>query len=273
MHDDDRFDASAAALWDRATLDQVRREAGLAELEFHRSIGSTNDRGLERLRAADWLDPTLILAARQTAGRGRGGNRWWSADGGLTFSLLIRPTIDTGAEAISRSTLRAGLGTARGLASLLAPSAPLTLKWPNDLSLGGRKVAGLLVERDASASGLVIGVGLNVNQRFDEAPEEVRLRGTSPYEFDGRTRDLAEVLIAVIRGLRRELVPPPDAPDDWAERFRARCELTGRIVELEQRGERRTGRCLGIDDGGRLVLETESGRTAIVSGAVVRVVD
>jgi len=291
-------DSTADHPWDAATLNRVRDEAGLAEVEFHPQIGSTNDRALERLRRRDWLSPCLVLTETQTAGRGRGANRWWSATGGLTFSLLMEPAADTLHAALPVATLRAGLAIAQTIEHLSQPSPSdrpigadrVGLKWPNDVHLSGRKVAGLLLEQVADRPGLVVGVGLNVNQRFDDAPHDVRNLGTSLYEVDGATRDRAAVLIAAARLLISELsttdVPLRQtatglvessrsqsgvASERWVDRFRRRCVLTGRLIQIETLGSVRSGRCLGIDDSGRLMLETETGPIALVSGSVVKI--
>lgn len=272
--------------WNSQTLAQIREAAGVAELEFHEQIGSTNDRALERLRCNDWQNPTLVLAETQTAGRGRGAHQWWSAAGSLTFSLILNPTSASTLAELPSITLRAGLAIAEALTGSIKPqdaepSLPndqVGLKWPNDVHLAGRKVAGLLVERVADRPGIVVGVGLNVNQLFDDAPADVRERATSLFEFDGVTRDRTLWLIRLIRSLCRELAGSAATPDSrttelWVTRFRRRCVLNDRIVEIESLGSVKTGRCSGIDDQGRLQIKTESGSTSITSGSVLRIVE
>lgn len=269
--------------WDSRTLRELRDATGLTEIEFHEEIGSTNTRALERLRHADWMSPALILAHQQTQGRGRGSNRWWSAHGGLTLSLMVEPR-DLSEQALAPLTLRAGLGAAKAVDRVLkgdlskpSMTAPRTqLKWPNDLLLDGRKVAGLLVERVADRPGIVVGIGLNVNQAFDEAPDEIRARATSLFEHDGQTRDLPLVLRELIRGLLEQLVhetDPSAGSSGWVEEFRQRCALTGKVVEVGHGSQRSVGRCEGIDAGGRLVLVSEQGRTAVNSGSILGVSD
>lgn len=273
--------------WDWITLRSVRDNAGLKEVEFHEALGSTNTRALERLRSGDWESPTLILAHEQTAGRGRGANRWWSAPGSLTLSLLLLPS-DPSPDLLAPLTLRAGLGSAIAVDQALrsgsvAPSHSVSgsspedqprytqLKWPNDLLLANRKVAGLLVERVADRPGIVIGIGLNVNQDFASAPDEIRSRATSLFEHDGQTRDLPTVLIVLARNLITQL--SAGANESWVGYFRDRCALTGKVVEVGQGNQRVIGRCEGIDAGGRLGLVTEQGRVWINSGSILSVTE
>ena len=266
--------------WTAAVLSDLRRRTGLDDLEFHESIASTNTRALERLRQADWRSPTLVLAHEQTRGRGRGENRWWSVDGGLTFSLLIEPSTSE-PDNLSTLTLRAGLAVAEAIETVIGTdgdasssrlrSPVIGLKWPNDLWIDQRKIGGLLVESIADRPGLVVGLGLNVNQRLDEAPAEVRQRATSLFEHDGRTRDLPTLLGQLVTRLDRELtsdVRATNALPDWVERFRQRCVLTDRFVQVAHGTRSVTGRCGGIDAQGRLVVSNETGSVAINSGKV-----
>ena len=258
--------------WTGPALRELRDACGLAEVEFHPEIGSTNDRALQLLRDHDVRQPMLILAHTQNAGRGRGVHRWWSSAGALTFSLLLVPQTPA-AQDPAHATLRAGIAIAKALeAELNAIPALVKLKWPNDVLIGEQKICGILVETVGHRPAVVIGCGINVNQSLDEAPEDVRARATSLYEIDGQTRDLTQVLGGVVRQLLAELHEPlPADPSlSWREAFRSRCFLTGRIVELRQGSRTHVGRCLGIDDSGKLRLQTESGIQSFVSGGIER---
>lgn len=257
--------------WSSMSFDLARlyETALLARIEHHGELGSTSDLAL-KLAAQDDLDlPLLVLAERQTAGRGRGTNRWWADDGGLTFSLVIAPPPEQLPPARWPClSLAAGLGICQALESFV-PQALLQVKWPNDVYAEGRKIAGILIESPAQSRGrLVIGIGINVNNSLAAAPEEIRGLATALCDIDGRQRDLTSVLTAVLGELEAHLRSAADMTTinrRWAER----CFLTGRTVKLKSGNETIIGRCLGIDAAGGLVLQTESGRRAIVSGTVL----
>ncbi|MBV8538109.1 MAG: biotin--[acetyl-CoA-carboxylase] ligase [Alphaproteobacteria bacterium] len=132
---------------------------GLVALQ---SVDSTNEEAKRRARAGA-PDKTLICAAMQTAGRGRGGRTWTSPAGNLYLSLVLRP------DCPARRAAELGFVAAVALGAALldsAPDLPLAFKWPNDVLLRGRKLAGILIEADSHGPGtldwLVLGLGVNV---------------------------------------------------------------------------------------------------------------
>jgi len=146
--------------------------------EFHETLGSTNEEALRR--AADGApDGLVIVAERQTAGRGRLGRSWWDSPGAsLLFSVVLRPSIE-----VARWPLF-GIAMACAVADAAdeAAATPLDVKWPNDVLHAGRKLCGVLAESRVPSPGapaLVVGAGINVNQRADAFPEEIRERATS----------------------------------------------------------------------------------------------
>ena len=150
------------------------------------TLDSTNDEG-HRLAESGVLEgPTLILADRQTDGRGRGSNAWWSDDGSLVFTLVFDPRrrgIEPGREPL------VALAGARALVRGLGPwmrSRP-AIRWPNDVEVEGRKIAGLLCEEawESEAPLLLLGVGVNIETRLDRAPAEVRALATTLVEVAG----------------------------------------------------------------------------------------
>jgi BirA family biotin operon repressor/biotin-[acetyl-CoA-carboxylase] ligase len=215
--------------------------------------------------------PLLVLTARQTGGRGRGTNRWWSDAGGLTFSLVL----EVSPECLSpdrwpQLSLAAGLAVCETLESLL-PRADCQVKWPNDVFLCGRKVCGILCEsvpgwRDR----LVLGIGLNVNNSLTQAPPEVRQTATSLVDAAGGAYDLTATLVGLLRRLDERMGQLLDGQfAAQAAEFRRRCYLTGKTLTVTSGGRTLVGRCQGIDDAGELLLQTESGRQRIVAGTIV----
>src|SRR5947209_1149659 len=150
------------------------------------SLDSTNDEGL-RLAAAGAIEgPTLILADRQTGGRGRGSNAWWSDEGSLVFTLVFDPRRrGIGPDRTPLVALAGARAIVRGLGPWMR-SRP-SIRWPNDVEVEGRKLAGLLCEEawETHDPLVLLGVGINVETRLDEAPAEVRARATTLAEVAG----------------------------------------------------------------------------------------
>jgi BirA family biotin operon repressor/biotin-[acetyl-CoA-carboxylase] ligase len=246
---------------------RVERETFVAEAEVHAELASTNDRALRLANTAAQL-PRLIVALRQTAGRGRGANRWWAGDGALTFSLLL-DAARLPLERWPQISLTAGGAVCAALTAFL-PTADVRLKWPNDVYVDGRKACGILVEvPPAPATGrIVIGIGLNVNNSLDEAPPDVRARATSLIDVTGTTHDMTDVLIAILQRLDADLAALGVSDTGLPARWRRLCLLSGRSVALHDGTRSIAGTCLGIDDDGALLLQTEAGPRRFFGGVV-----
>jgi BirA family biotin operon repressor/biotin-[acetyl-CoA-carboxylase] ligase len=259
---------------------RIERETFVRAVEVHDELPSTNDRALDFAAGAHAL-PALIVALRQTAGRGRGVNRWWAADGALTFSLILEP--DQATLPISRwpeLSLTAGGAVCAALLELL-PGADLRLKWPNDVYLTGRKVCGILVEvhaverradrRSAPRAAhqrVVVGVGINVNNSLADAPEDVRRRATSLIDVAEQHFPLTDVLVAVLRQFDVDVQLLAAGDTRLRDRWRRLCLLSGRSVALHDGTRSIAGTCLGIDDDGALLLQTEAGPRRFFGGVV-----
>lgn len=250
-------------------LDRLRASADVRAIEHHTEIGSTNDRALELAGQPDAELPFLIVADRQTAGRGRGANRWWAGDGAFTFSLAI----ESSAASIPthrwpQLSLTTGLAICETLEDLTS-SSDAQVKWPNDVYLLGRKICGILIESPTIRDRLVIGVGLNVNNSFRDAPAELQGTAISLVDYDGQVRDMTDVLITVLDRIAKRW-------NDLAERgfatlideWRPRSYLTGRAVQVVAGPQTVIGRCTGIDDDGALVVQTENGPRTCHAGSV-----
>ena len=242
-------------------------------VQFHASIGSTNDRVWELLRHGD--EGTAVVADLQTAGRGRRGRKWTSPSGvNLMVSVGIRPRIAAAdAWQLGAATALAVLGACR---SALPRSVQdeLALKWPNDVvDERGRKLAGLLLETaitDDKVSEAVLGVGMNVNWRRADMPAELVDRATSLIELGGGAIDRVALLSAYL-GVLEDEVTRLEEGGSPVERYRTASWLTGRKVSVSV-GERLVqGRVQGIAADGSLELETQSGFAAIAYGEVVHV--
>ncbi len=252
-------------------LERIECDTFVRRVEFHAETPSTNDLALERAAGERVPTPLLILTERQTAGRGRGANRWWSAPGALTFSLLL----DAAAENLPTQrwpqvSLTAGLAVCEALQRFLPP-VEIGLKWPNDVFILDRKVCGILVETSSRRAGmLVLGVGINVNNSFAAAPPDVRSIATSLTDVGHCDYDLPDVLIGVLRQLAGRLQQLATGADDVWQRWQTFSMLTGRTVHLEAGTRQVVGVCQGIDRQGALVLRTDSATERFFGGIVRR---
>ncbi len=251
-------------------LDRVRAETFVDEIEFRAELPSTNDLALELARNEDARLPLLVLAERQTCGRGRGANRWWSADGALTFSLVLdAKSLTQSPERLPQISLTTALAVCEGLQQL-EPTLGAGLKWPNDVYVQGRKICGILIEVPSRPKGrLVIGVGVNVNNSLADAPEDLRDTATSLRDVTGTNSDLSEVLIAILRafsGHLEQLAGGLSLSEEWEKRS----ILTGCAVRLAAGREEIRGVCLGIEEDGALLLETDQGVQRFFTGVIVQ---
>jgi BirA family biotin operon repressor/biotin-[acetyl-CoA-carboxylase] ligase len=257
--------------------DPIRAATFVRHVEIHDTLGSTNDRAAELARESNIDLPALVVARHQTAGRGRGRNTWWAADGALTFSLLIDPR-EIGIHAANWPQL--SLATAVAVCDALTnetdavrrPQFMFGIKWPNDVLLGGRKVCGILVESPGGSrpakDRLVIGIGINVNNSWRAAPNDIASNGTALCDISGKEHDLPALLAAVIRAIGLQLrhlqARNPALPQAWKKLN----SLARKRIVLEAGGRAVEGRCLTIADDGAIVLRTASGNQRFVSGSV-----
>lgn len=250
-------------------LKRVEAETAVAEIAYRPEVSSTNDWALELAREAGHRLPLLVLASRQMQGRGRGANRWWSATGALTFSLLLdtRQVLPAPA-ALPRLSLISGLSVCKALASLV-PGSEVRLKWPNDILLGRRKVCGILIESPARPKDrCVVGIGINVNNSLSEAPEEVRQQAISLADASGERWDLTGVLVDVLRQLEIAFADLAAGHLQLSNASRPWCALTGKLIAIAVGKKRFEGVCAGIDDDGALRVRTGESEQRLFSGVV-----
>ena len=244
---------------DKLSPDQIA--AGLAtqwlgrKIVYHESIGSTNDEA-HRLAVAGTPEGTLVIAEEQTAGRGRLQRRWVAPPGqALLFSLIFYPTFPP--RDAYQVTMLSSVACLQGV--LACTGLRLALKWPNDLLLDGRKVAGILSEvgQAGERTFLVVGVGLNVN--VDLAPwPELREQATSLSEALGRPVARIPLLQEMLRRIEAgyDRLRAGHAPyDEWV----ANLATLGRQVRVTTAEGILEGRAVGVDPDGALRLELPGG--------------
>ena len=228
-------------------------------------VDSTMRYARRLIEAGGELDGTVIVADHQTAGVGRGEESRWEDEPGA--NLLMTVILKKGFGNPQVESLRISLLTALSVCDTLEPYAPEppTLKWPNDVLLGGKKVCGVLCEQGKGYARL--GIGLNLNAR--ELPRAPRLPATSLALETGTTHSRAELLQRLL-GRLAERFSEQSFP---AEAVEERLAFRGRPVRCEvyRRGTTDTllGRLLGIDRTGALLLETEGGVEKLHAGRLL----
>jgi BirA family biotin operon repressor/biotin-[acetyl-CoA-carboxylase] ligase len=238
------------------------------------AVASTMD-AARALSDAGAPEGVCVVAGTQTAGRGRLGRTWYSPPNtALYFSLLLRPDFVPLARAGWLSML-AALAVRDGAAAILTAAggrAPdLALKWPNDVLLGGRKLAGILIESTWAGEMLervIIGVGLNVNTRFDQAPEEVRRRAISLGEAVGRTLDLDHALSAVLTAFDARYTALSARMASPQPEYARHLATLGARVRVARGSEQIEGLAFAVTEDGALRVDTASGLIDVSFGDV-----
>jgi len=247
----------------RPPLDESRLTSAPWPVEVLAEAGSTN--ALLADRARNGAEPQVLVTEHQTAGRGRLDRTWETPDrAALTFSLLLRPTLE--AHRWPWLPLYAGLAVADAL-----PPGLVDLKWPNDVLVDDRKLAGILVERVDTPAGAaaIVGIGLNVSTTRDELPVDA----ATSLDLEGVSLDRTDLLRDLLGSLRRQYDAWLAAGDEWLRgRYTERCATIGREVRVALPGDvALTGRATGIDGSGRLLVESAGGEVAVGAGDVVHV--
>ena len=235
-----------------------------APVLYKPELDSTNME-CKRLATAGAASGTVVVASRQSAGRGRLGRSFASPEGGLYLSMLLR-ALDPPERNLS---LTPGTAVAVCRAVERVCGVSCAIKWPNDLQLGGKKICGILTESFSAAGELwlVLGVGVNVNTRA--FPPELEEIAGSLWQLTGRETDMEGFARTLIGELDRMVGGwQRDSATCLAE-YRARCVTPGQDVLIWQNGGSRPARAVGIhDDFSLAVLLPDGTREDIRFGEV-----
>ncbi len=260
----------------QAALDELIGQGWLKHVEWLREVDSTNSL-VKRWFTHNAADvPALFAADQQTAGRGRGGNQWWSPSGCLTFTLAIPISeLPDDPSLHPQLALVTGVAVARTADSLLGDRqlSRTKLKWPNDAYVDGLKLAGILIEAlqtQSQTTGFAIGIGFNTHINWRDAPAAVLEKAVCLSRAAGRVIECETVLLELVQEIREQLANWREHPDEWLTSWRERCLLAGSVVtaKLGESGEV-VGRCEGIDSDGRLLLRTEKQLHAVTACEII----
>ncbi|MDD5475405.1 MAG: biotin--[acetyl-CoA-carboxylase] ligase [Syntrophales bacterium] len=232
------------------------------------TIPSTQDHA-KNLANKGYPEGTLVVAERQTGGRGRMGRTWVSPPGGLYFSIILRPQISIS----SATQIPLVAGVALLLAIECSTSLLPRLKWPNDLMIGERKAAGILAEMNAEVDRInwvVLGIGINVNTAPSDFPADIKgmsvsLSGGSNHEVS-RLKLLQDVLYELEKAMERFQY---EGFEPFRLRWKNQSATLGRNVMITGGGDPVEGKAVDIDIDGALILEQGYGsRRRIITGDV-----
>lgn len=238
-------------------------------IHHYYKIGSTNSVAMDAA-AADAPEGSVFLAEQQTAGRGRGGNQWYSARSvGVYCSTVLRPPLPP-SDALILS-LAAGLAVRAAVQEIDDRIIP-DLKWPNDLLIAGKKFCGILTEMNAEVTRVryvVVGVGINVNQA--SFPVDLQEVATSLRLASGTEQSRLQLCAALLKSLDREyrqLLENPNARASILRRFSEQSSsLQGAQVRVDENGGLE-GVTEGLDSRGFLQVRTGQGLRTVLSGTV-----
>jgi BirA family biotin operon repressor/biotin-[acetyl-CoA-carboxylase] ligase len=241
------------------------------DIRVFQETTSTNDVA-DRLGRDGVKEGVVVLAEKQSKGRGRLGRSWVSLpQKGLWLSLLLRPPLPP--QGATQLTIASATAVVRALRKSTGLQAEV--KWPNDILIAGKKVCGILTEMAAeleSIKHVVLGIGLNVNFESDDFPQEIRKIATSVRIESGRPFRRCEIAAGLLEELdsdyRRLL---KGEFEEIADEWEAACSTIGHNIEIAAGNRIISGRAESLDSQGALLLRTQHGRLERIIGGDVTV--
>lgn len=259
---------SAPDVMDQTELESIHAtEWAGCEIYYFDSIDSTNTKAKE-LAEEGHPSGTLVVADRQTAGKGRRGRSWESPSGiGIFMTLMLKPEINP--NHASMLTLVAAMATTRAIRRVIG--VPAMIKWPNDIVMNGKKVCGILTEMSAQfdyINHIVIGIGINVHN--EDFPEEIAQTASSIYLESGQhihRASLIEAFLEEFEDVYAEYLKTEDM-EGLQKEYDSMLVNRGRQVRVLDPKEPFEGKAMGITKKGELIVDTWESRKLVSSGEV-----
>jgi BirA family biotin operon repressor/biotin-[acetyl-CoA-carboxylase] ligase len=246
------------------------------ELLVFDEVASTSDMARLILREGAHELPLAVWAQRQTSGRGRGENQWWSDEGSLTFTIALAPENHRLlVHQEPRLALMTAVAVIEAIGRLGLPAQGIGIRWPNDIEVGGRKLGGILPERVEIDKGhcLLLGVGLNVLTRVDLAPPAVGRMATSLYALEPKALEpsiLPRLLAAVLARFEFNLSKLVENDLDLAQEWNRLNLLRDHAVRVALGSRIIAGKVFAIDAFGALCLHDGMQEHRLFGGQVLR---
>jgi BirA family biotin operon repressor/biotin-[acetyl-CoA-carboxylase] ligase len=255
----------------RINNDQIRT---IEYIEYHDSIHSTNDR-IRELFKGDIVPklPCLIVTNRQTAGRGRGSNVWWSDRGALLMSLGAELSMfSLQRKNLAVLSLASGLAVAETIRRRLPDANRVELHWSNDVYVDGKKICGILIE-SPTPQYFIIGIGMNVNNRLTAVPLEFRDEFnrkpiTSLIEILGEITNIPALIVDFLSQLDYRMGMVIANTSELIRDAESCCVQIGKKLTIRFGNSTLAGDCLGIEQDGSLRLKTPDGIKTIQTGII-----
>ncbi len=233
----------------------------------YETVGSTNNVAY-RLAEEGADEGTVVVAERQTEGKGRIGRSWVSPKGGVYISLILRPNLMP--TEVSKLTLVVAVSVARTIRDLTDSMA--LIKWPNDILIGANKVCGILTELKAEqdmTSFVILGIGINVNTKQASLPKNAT--SLLKESGDGHSKvDLTKRLLENIEA--HYLLFTKNKFNDIIEEWKNLSAVLGRRVKVAEKTRTLEGQAVDVDEGGALVIRLDNGlNERVLAGDVILV--
>jgi len=232
------------------------------------TLPSTNLWAMENIRSLAHGD--VVQAVKQTSGRGRFDRNWIAPrNRSLTLSVILdpNPPRDVLISTVSQVT---ALAVAAAIEQF---GIPAMVKWPNDVMAGGRKISGILAERDTGTGLLVIGTGINVNMTADDFAGASLLQPATSMKIEThRDYDTGQVMKVFLVELEKAIGPATAKSDFPIQQWDSKDFLKGKMIEIQGADTLVSGRYSGVDESGRLRLTGKSGKTQLFWSGDVSVI-
>lgn len=253
-------------------LDEVKKRLSTKfmgnDLRYYTEVDSTNNKSKQLLKKGEIEPGAVIAAMRQSEGKGRRGREWESPVGGLWFSLLTKPGLALQQTALL--SLVFAVAVACALDKFLP--FPTSIKWPNDVFVHDKKIAGILLELSGEleqADYLITGIGINVNIKNSELGKEIGKKASSLLEETGDCQRLDIILAEVLNTMEEYYY---NFMDNGFEKilyeFKERCFHLGKDVKIQLPGKTVQGLNTDIDEQGNLLIRSENKVERLSTGDV-----
>lgn len=240
-------------------------------VKYFSEIDSTNKTALE-LADQDCPHGTLVVANKQTGGKGRRGRSWYSPDSGIWMSIILQRRFSL--QRAAELTLLTSIAVRRAIQSITG--LPIQIKWPNDLLMNGRKICGILAEIRADGETVhhaVVGIGINANAPTEDFPESLREVATSIYAESGQSLNKCKLTAQILyefEPLYEQLISGKSSFAKLLPEWKSASDTLGKMIKVLTPRHTYEGIALDIDELGVLYLQLKSGEVVqIHSGDVL----